>query len=393
MSQEKVERAPRRSRNAESNPSSNQGGARLRSGALLIFFGSLLGSLIGTFASVNDILDSIQRVGELINPPEPPITLCVAGSGTILGDGLGMAAQLGEDFEAFINNDSDPDTPEVDVQINPTGSLDGVQLAADGGCVHVLAMSEAMPRDQERLLIDNVPPNDGATSPYHIQCAAEIGYDVIAFVTDTNNDLPALIDFLMGRVLRGVTNDWGDVGARESQTIYIYAREGSGTTDLVLKNFQWPLGAQQFPPDANYIACDSNTDCLNRTLATPGSLYWVGTAWMRTQPTDFLRVLPILSDDDSRPIDPLRDEFDLREYPRELIRPLYMYVLGGGGIDAETQAMSRQFLEYVRGVAGQKVVQEFAFYTHFNRPDRVRLEFPQSFTLAETIGIRQICST
>ncbi len=262
-----------RQSSASTTPPAQSQASRSRSVATLVFLGSLLGTLIGTFASLNDLSESLRLVGNFFNPPT---TLCVAGSNTILGEGLGMAAAWEESYE--IRN------PEIDLQVNATGSVDGVRLAAEGGCVDVLAMSEALTQDQLALLTEN---------NVEVECAVEIGYDIIAFVTDSNNSLPALLERLMENVLTGRYTNWEQVRGND-QTIYIYARPGSGTTDYVLRQFGWQLGEQQLPPNANYIECDSNGDCLDRTLSTPGSLYWVSTSWMRTQPSRFLRVLPIL---------------------------------------------------------------------------------------------------
>jgi len=341
---------------------------RSRSVATLVFLGSLLGTLIGTFASLNDLSESFSLLGNFFNPPT---VMCVAGSGTILGEGLGMAATWEENYE--IRN------PEIDLQVNATGSVDGVRLAAEGGCVDVLAMSEALTADQLTLLNDN---------GVDVECAVEIGYDIIAFVTDSNNSLPALLERLMGNVLTGRYTNWDQVRGND-QTIYIYARPGSGTTDYVLRQFGWQLGERQLPPNANYIECDSNSDCLDLTLSTPGSLYWVSTSWMRTQPSQYLRVLPILRGDE-RPINPLRDDFDIREYPGSLVRPLYMYVLGNSNTDEATRDRGRNFLRYVRGVDGQQILEDNYFYTHFNQPEGVELDFPEGFP-TEVDGPRVLC--
>ncbi|MCU0511054.1 MAG: substrate-binding domain-containing protein [Anaerolineae bacterium] len=348
---------------ARPQPARDQGSGRRM--AVLVFMGSLLGSLIGTFASIDDLFNSIGRIDDLLNPPP---TLCVAGSGTILESDLGMAAAWKNSFEQG---------QRARVDIAAVGSIGGVDRAAEGGCVHVLAMSEALtPAQHARLTGRGID----------IQCAAEIGYDVIAFVTDINNPLPSLLERLMGNVLTGRITNWRDVRGG-TEDIYIYARENSGTTDYILRQFGWPQGESVLPPAARYIGCSSNSQCLDQTLGTPGALYWVSVSWMKTQPPRYLRVLPILSDDEA-PINPLVDDFDLRDYPDRLIRPLYMYVLGGGGIDPAGSALGREFLQYVRGVNGQKILEEKSFKTYFNRPEAVPLEFPNGFSSGTP---RQLC--
>lgn len=352
-------------------PPPSSGGNTVRTlsfSAVLIFLGSLLGTLLGTFTSINDLFESFNRVETLLNPPAQ---VCVVGSGTILGEGLGMAAAWEAAYEANTDN--------IDVNINATGSLAGVDAAVAGDCVHVLAMSEALPSSDYRRIQE---------SGREVACAAEIGYDIVAFISDINNPVSTLLERRMSSILTGRITNWDEVGG-EDQTITIYARPGSGTTDYVLKQFRYPAGAEVFPPNANYIECASNSECLDRTLATPGALYWVSTSWMHTQPEQYLRVLPILQSDE-RPINPLRDDFRIREYPRQLVRPLYMYVLSGEGISAEQTAQARDFLRYVRSVSGQQVIEENFFYTYFDQPRDVPLDFPPGFS-TDTSGPRDVC--
>ncbi len=326
--------------------------------AILVFLGSLLGSLLGTFASIDDLFASLGRIDDILNPP--PV-LCVAGSGTILENDLGLASDWETDFEA---------QERVSVEIDAVGSVGGVNKAASGGCVNVLAMSETLTDSQYQQLTD---------AGIQVECAAEIGYDIIAFVTDKDNTLSALDDDFMTRILTGQATNWNEVRGQDDQTIYIHARSNSGTTDHVLRAFGWPQGEAFLPPNANYIRCDSNIDCLNKTLATPGSLYWVSLSWMRTQPEDYLRVLPILTGDEA-PIDPLRDtDYDIRDYPRQLSRPLYMYVLKNSTTTPETEALAKIFLTYVRGVGGQKLLEDHYFAAYFNRLQGVKVEFPEGF--------------
>jgi ABC-type phosphate transport system substrate-binding protein len=339
-----------------------------RSLGVLVFLGSLLGSLIGTVASIDDLLNSFGRVNDLLNPPP---TLCITGSNTILGDGLGLAEAWEADFEG---------KARANVIIDNVGSIGGVNKAAAGECVHVLAMSEALPIAQAEQLTQ---------AGVEIQCAAEIGYDILAFVTDINNRLPALEDRYLNSILDGRAINWREVRGQD-QTIYIYVRPNSGTTDYVLQQYGWRFAStSNYPPNANYLECSSNDECLDATLATRGSLYWVSVAWMKTQPPQYLRVLPILRGDEA-PINPLTENVDIREYPQRLIRPLYMYVLKRPDTPPETLQLAQDFLRYVRGVQGQKILEDRYFKAYFNQPVGVDLDFPTGFT--ETAqGPRQVC--
>jgi ABC-type phosphate transport system substrate-binding protein len=352
-------------------PKRERGGSRIGLG-VIVFIGTLLGSLLGIAADAGGAVDTFERIRSAFNPE-----LCIAGSNTILGEGITMAADWAEAFEAQEN---------VRVRVEGVGSVRGVEKAINGDCVHVLAMSEPMTITQYNAL-------RGAN--VDIDCAAEIGYDVIAFVTDIDNRLPALLSRSLSGILRGQISDWGLVNGTPG-AIRVLARPGSGTTEVVLRNVaQWQdedlNDNQYFPPGTNFTPCGSNEDCLNQTLATPGSLYWVSTAWMRTQPERFLRVMPILRGDE-RPINPLTQAINLDEYPSSLIRPLYFYVLKSDALSDEMEAMAREFLAYARSVPGQVILERHHFYAFFNRPMGVEVELPPGFE-PRADGLRPVCRT
>jgi len=337
---------------------------------LIVFFGSLLGTLLGVAADFGDAADTFERVRRLTYPE-----LCIVGSNTILGDGIAMAEDWARHFE---------ETHNARVRIEGVGSVRGVETAIAGGCVHVLAMSEPMTDAQYVGLTSN---------GVELTCAAEIGYDVIAFVTHSTNALAAVNARSLRGILVGATRNWDDVGGID-QPIRILARPGSGTTDFVLQGvarYSDPnlFDDQYFPPNSNYSACGSNNACLDQALAIPGSLYWVSTAWMRTQPAEYIRVLPVLRGDEAA-IDPLRGDVDLNDYYSPMIRPLYFYILGGSRINDETMVLAKEFLTYTRSVAGQQILEEYHFYTFFQPPRDVPVRLPPGYE-ADATGLRPVC--
>ncbi|MGQ9888859.1 MAG: substrate-binding domain-containing protein [Aggregatilineales bacterium] len=342
--------------------------------AVVLFLSSFFGALIPTVADLGSAVDTVERVLETFNPP--PV-VCVAGSNTILGEGIAMAA----DWEAAFENRA-----LVDVIVQGVGSVRGVELAAEGGCVHVLAMSEPI-NDEQYLRLINAGVN--------IACAAEIGYDVIAFVSDINNPISTVRYHDLQRILNGRIRNWSQIGGPD-QPLYVLARPGSGTTEYVLNKVAlWrdpdPSDDLYFPEGAdNYIPCRNNSACIDMTLSTIGSLYWVSTAWMRTQPQQYLRVIPILRDDEQSE-NPLSEGFDPNNYPPNLIRPLYMYVLNRPDIQLETYALAKEFMNYVRSMEGQRIMEEHHFYPHFRQPREVNVPLPPGFQSPPVLGPRAIC--
>ncbi|NJL95932.1 MAG: hypothetical protein HC915_20470 [Anaerolineae bacterium] len=340
--------------------------------ALLVFLGSLLGSLLGAAADLGDALDTVEEVRTRLYPE-----LCVAGSSTVLEEGLGLAEGWTEDFTA-IN--------EVRVNVEAIGSGAGVDRASQGGCVHVLAMSEPMTDSQFQQLAD---------SDVNLVCAAEIGYDVVVFVTHNNNPVTVLDDRgprSLSAILSGSITNWAELNPSYDFPITIYVRPRSGTTELILSrllvNFD-NQGATNFPPGVNFLECNSNEECLNLTLGTPGALYWVSASWIRTQPPEFLRVISILQGDE-RSVNPLNEDVNLERYPKLLMRPLYLYVVDGEGATPDDVQRAQDYLTFVRGIQGQQTLEAAGFFTYFDAPRDIEVLLPSGFDSVGTPG-RRIC--
>lgn len=350
----------------------------------LVFVGTLLGSLLGAAAELSDASGLVVPVLESVRPaPE----LHIAGSNSVLGEGIGMAEVWRQEFTA--QKAWETNVPligsvdrTVEVTVDAGGSLAGFDRALEGE-VDLLVESTHMSHPQYQQL---------AAAGIEVQCAAEIGYDAIAFVTNIDNTVPPISRRDMRSILHGSITNWSQVGG-EPGPIRILAREGSGTTSIVLQRFTNSTAFQ-----VDYIPCGSNDECLDRALSTPGSLYWVSTSWLRTQPPRYLRLILIPIEAGVAPEDPLKplcsnaqeECFNPDRYPPELLRPLYMYVLRSHVSDPESTALAREFLYYVRGVNGQEILENHYFYTHFDPPPEVEPELPEGFGMGNN-GLPIVC--
>lgn len=343
-------------------------GRQYRITALLVFLGTLVGSLLGAADAWGGAEETFHEFEKRYFYPE----LCIVGSDTILGDELGLSASWIEVFE---------DQHEVKVKIDAIGSTNGLQRAIDGGCAHILAMSSPLDHEQQAAL---------GAAEVEVTCAAEIGYDVIVFIRNKNNPVEILPENKIRQVLFGKITQWADFDSNYNQPITILARRGSGTTDVVLDGFLRVYGfnsqgGEIFPDDGKppeeriYVECDSNEDCLNRALGKAGSMYWASVAWLRFQPQDFLYGLIIVDDESSSLAgDPLHGKIDLDQYPHKLVRPLYLYTLDGKGTDRKQRQLAEDFIRYVRSIQGQEQLNQY-FYTYFNQPGDVDILLPDGF--------------
>lgn len=344
--------------------------------ALLVFLATLAGNLLALFASLADASGLIVPIANLVSPM-PSVT--IAGSATILGDELRLANDWVATFqERNLETWDLPLAGEIERKIrftvNAVGTVKGIEQATKGG-VDLLAASEPLSDEQIGQL---------TASGVNIACAAPIGYDVIVFVTDITNRLerPIKLQELTG-ILNNQIRSWSEVRG-QPEPIRIFAREGSGTTELVLRTF---LGRSDMP--SHMINCGSQADCLNLTLSTRGSLYWVSLSWLRLQPENYL--VPVLIENaEGLVTDPLSTQFDPWNYPAELIRPLYMYVLQSQKSDPRSIEVSKQFLSYIRGVQGQQILETHFFTTHFQPPPGVEVQLPPGFGISPG-GLPIIC--
>ncbi len=343
--------------------------------AIFVFIGTLLGSLLGVAADWNEASDLFTPLVKWLNP-SPHVR--IVGSNTILGEGVNIATEWQERY--IENTQWEDDIPllgtierQVEINIAPVGSVEGFSFAAEGK-VDLLAASEPIPEAELQKI---------AAQGITMHCAGVIGYDIITLVTDVNNQLQRAITVReLSSILTGGITDWSQVGGPQVP-IRILARPGSGTTDIVLNAL---TGSNEFRP--HFIECDSNSSCLDLTLSTPGSLYWVSKAWLQTQPPRYLRPILIQRGAEA-PTNPLafeegiggqeRADFNPNNYPGELMRPLYMYVLRGDEIHPDSTKHARQFLAYVRSVEGQEILEKHHFYTHFDAPSGVQPVLPAGF--------------
>jgi ABC-type phosphate transport system substrate-binding protein len=368
---------------AEESPDSSE-----RRLSVFIFIATLIGSLLGAAA---DLSDATGLVVPILQAVKPAPRLRMVGSNTVLGEEIGLAAEWREAFEA--QEAWQVRIPligaverTVEVSIEGIGSVSGFEQALQGE-VDLLVMSEPMPAERYRELTG---------AGVEVTCAAEIGYDVIAFVTDVNNPVPDVSKRRMASMLEGHTTNWSEVGGPDTP-IEILARRGSGTTELVLQRF---TGSTDFP--AHVTECENNTACLNAVLNKPGSLYWVSTSWLHTQPPRYLRLILIPYDQwlenplllqcaHAEEGDPC---FEPDHYPPALVRSLYMYVLGGDQIDEKSTALALDFLRFVLGTQGQAILENRHLYAHFDPPAGVEASFEglPGFDQKGLNGLRGPCS-
>jgi ABC-type phosphate transport system substrate-binding protein len=335
--------------------------------AISLFLGTFLGSLFGVAAQLTAIIDAVEVIAAAVNPSPK---LHIVGSHTVLGSGIPLAAQWQQDFKELTQwEQSIPIVGkierQVEVSVKDVGTYNGIKLAMTG---------------QADLLVASAPISDDQIKQLNnqrisIRCAAEIGYDVIVFITHLQNQVDSVSSRSIENILKGEYTHWSDVNPNwEAKPIHVFVRPGSGTSHLILKAF---TDSDEHRP--HFIECPSNDACFNSMLGTQGSTYWVSSTWLYTQPSNYLHPFFIRHEKFELPQNPFLDDFKPDHYHSKMIRPLYMYVLTGGPIDSISSDLAKTFFEYVRGVQGQDILEKSHFYTYFDPPTEVKVELPEGF--------------
>lgn len=347
--------------------------------AISLFLATFLGSLFGIAAQLTAVMDAVKIVATATNPSPK---LQVVGSHTVLGHGLPLAAEWQKQFTELTKwSQKIAIVGEMqrqnDLTIKGVGTYNGIKLALKG---------------EADLLVTSAPISNNKieqlnTQGISIRCAAEIGYDVIVFITHLQNNVKSISKVALKKILNREYTDWSDVNRSwKSKPIHVFARSGSGTTRLILKAF---TGSDK--PHDEFITCKSNSDCFNRMLATDGSTYWVSASWLYTQPSNYLHPFFIRHEKFELPQNPFSKDFKPDHYHSKMIRPLYMYVLTGGPINPKSSDLAKKFFEYVRGVQGQEILEKSHFYTYFNPPTEVKVELPKGFGSEHSNQMPVVC--
>jgi ABC-type phosphate transport system substrate-binding protein len=358
----------------------NPSGFRQFSKLQLVFLIGLLAFLANLSQVGAFLLDYYQNIN--LNPP-----VFAVGSNTILGDGIGVAKAWQSVFNQthalhqLLFGFYDLQRPGVKLLIDGQGSDAGVQqvLAGEG---HILFKSKPLTPEQVQQL-----QQAGLT----VQCAAPLGYDVVVFVTNLDNQVPGVSLRDLKSILNGSITNWSQVGGADL-TIKILARgeEDSGTTQFVLQQL---TGSPQFKPALapQVIDCGQENDqCLDMALSTPGALYWVSSAWLHTQPSQYIEPI-LIRDGLLEPISPFAENFAVDDYTNSLVRPLYMYVLSGSELDPEATATAREFFLFIRSIKGQEILETHHFFTYLRPPTGSALELPAGFGVDEVTQVVTTC--
>jgi phosphate transport system substrate-binding protein len=249
-----------------------------------------------------------------------PIT--IKGSDTMV--------QLGQRWaEVFMNSH-----PGVVVQVTGGGSGTGI-AALINGTTQICQASRAM-TEEEKQSIKTQRNVDVMQIP--------VALDALAVYVNRQNPIEQLTLEQAGKIFKGEITNWKDVGGPDAG-IVLYGRENSSGTYVYFK--EHVLANADFAE--KYQGMPGTGAVVNAVTQDPNGIGYGGIGYA----TD-VKTLSIATDASSPAIAPSMENVFNNSYP--LSRELYWYIAG------PAEGETREFVDWVLGSEGQKIVTEADFY-------------------------------
>jgi phosphate transport system substrate-binding protein len=232
---------------------------------------------------------------------------------------------------------------EPNVSIAVTGGGSGTGIAALlSGKTHIANSSRPLePNEMQTARERNINP-----------VAIVFGIDALAIIVHQQNHLDSLTMSDIGKIFRGETKNWAEMGGPD-KTVSLYGRQSNSGTFLYFR--EKILGADY----ARSLKQMNGTAQIVEAIGTdPAGIGYVGVGYLSEKDGQLpsnIKVLKISEKAGSPAFSPLVPSLILNgQYP--IVRPLYQYVNG------TPNGQLLEFLLYSIGEKGQKIVSENGYY-------------------------------
>ncbi len=216
---------------------------------------------------------------------------------------------------------------DADISVRGGGSGVGLASILDGACDIADASRAIQPAEvaEGKKRGRNILPT-------------VVAMDGIAPVVYPSNPVKGLTKEQIKSIYTGKFSNWSEVGGRDLKIVVISRDSSSGTfeafNELVLSN-------EKVRPDA--IMQASNQAVAGTVSRTPGAIGYVGLGYLNST----IKALSVNG------VMPSKATVLNHKYP--VSRPLYMYTNG------KPAGTAKQFLDFVKSKAGQKIVEAEGF--------------------------------
>lgn len=261
-------------------------------------------------------------------PPPPPqkATIIVNGSDTMVN----MGAALAEEFMIVTEN--------IEVVVSGGGSGAGIASLINGSAD--IAQSSRDMKQEEK-------DNAGKLGTLH---EVIVAYDGLAVVVHPSNPVKEMTLQDLAKIYRGEITNWKDVGGNDA-TIVLLSRDTTSGTHIFFKEFvvqeNGKVKGAEFG-EATMMMPSTQTIVAELT-SNVNAIGYVGLGYLKPSIT----ALGIKADADAAAVMP--SVASVQDNTYRLARPLFFYIVGD--LDGAIQ----EYLDFVLGEAGQKVVGDLGF--------------------------------
>jgi phosphate transport system substrate-binding protein len=226
------------------------------------------------------------------------------------------------------------DHPGATVQVTGGGSGTGI-AALINGMTQICQASRPMTAG-EKDLVRTRREADVVEIP--------VALDALAVYLNKQNPIDHLSTEQIGRIFRGETTNWKDLGGPDA-TIVLYGRENSSGTYVFFK--EHVLANSDFAD--HYQSLPGTAAVINAVMKDP-----VGIGYGGIGAASDVKTIAIARDAASSPIPPTMENVYSKAYP--LSRFLFWYTAG------PPRGANKRFVDWVLSPDGQKIVSDAGYY-------------------------------
>jgi len=230
--------------------------------------------------------------------------------------------------------------PGVEMEVAGGGSGTGIRALIDGSASIAMSSREISREEQQEAQARGVYPKP------HI-----VAYDGIAVIVNPANQIKALSIEQISDIYTGKITNWGAVGSPQTGKIVVVSRDSASGTYEAFKDLVVTLHGRDKSRDyaASALKQASNQAVLTTVAATTGAIGYVGLGYLNQS----VRAVDVIPLSGGAPVPATPETVSSGAYP--ISRPLYLYTNG------EPQGVIREFIDWVLGPEGQRIVEDTGF--------------------------------
>ncbi len=282
-----------------------------------------------------------------------------------LGAKLITTTQLESPVEKYVEGILAKKNIKIKIDIRAHGSSTGFK-ALNEQSTQIAMSSRAIKLNE----LNTISTKIGAVNEH------PIALDALAIVTYPTNPINQLTIEQIAKIFSGEITNWNEIGGNDLP-ISLFSRDNqSGTWDtfksLVLKPFDKKLAQSSY-------RFESSNELVNRVTSTPGSLGFVGVAYVNES-----KLLKVSANNTETGSKPSGYTIGTQKYP--LSRKLYFYTTG-----SEQADIAKDFIRFVTHNDGQKLAEHvglISYYPTHYQPQALEKDITDRYRELSAIGRR-----